>query len=148
MIPMQEHCDPDDPEEFALWALVGIEETPGVPMLAPEKSLRSLSKQLADAGFRHHPDLQVRKAVILGAPQTEGVHWMGVGSVSWVEMDYRDEIAEAAAEQAAQRIDLSGATPEQLIDAKAQLETMGVVRPPDPAPVVDGPVVGHAEGFE
>ncbi|WP_088945912.1 DUF2744 domain-containing protein [Rhodococcus sp. 1168] len=144
---MQGQCDPDDPEEFALWALVGIEETPGVPMITTELSLRSLSKQLADAGFRHHPDLQVRKAVILGAPDVEGVHWMGVGQISWVGMDYRDEIAEAAAEQAAQRIDFSGATPAQLIDAAAQLESMGVVRAPEAAPVVDGPVVGRAEGF-
>ena len=144
MIPMQGQCDPDDPEEFALWALVGIEETPGVPMITTEPSLRSLSKQLADAGFRHHPDLQVKKAVILGAPEVEGVHWMGVGQISWVDIDYRDEIAEAAAEQAAQRVDLSGATPEQLIDVAAQLEARGVVRPPEPPPVVDGPVVGHA----
>ncbi|WP_052083157.1 phage gene 29 protein family protein [Rhodococcoides fascians] len=143
MLPMQGYCDPDDPEEFALWALIGIAETPGVPMLVPEEALRGLSKQLYEAGFRHQPELQRKKAVIEGAPEAEGVSWMGVGQVVWTDIDKEDSPVMAAAIEAAQEPlltdeEMDQASAAQLIAIKEKLEARGVVRPPEAPTAVDG----------
>lgn len=143
MIPMQAYCDPDDPEEFALWALVGIAETPGVPMLVHDEALRGLSKQLHAAGFRHHPTLQTRKAVIEGAPEAEGVQWMGVGQIAWVDIDHEDSPIAVAAVEAEQTPlltddDLDQASAAQLIAIKEKLEARMIVRPPEAPTAVDG----------
>ncbi len=143
MIPMQAYCDPDDPEEFALWAVVGIAETPGVPMLVHDDALRGLSKQLHAAGFRHHPELQRKKAVIEGAPEAEGVQWMGVGQVVWVDIDAEDTpiaLAAVEAEQTPLLTDeqMDQASAAQLIAVKEKLEARGVVRAAEAPTAVDG----------
>ncbi|OZE89985.1 hypothetical protein CH298_13465 [Rhodococcoides fascians] len=142
MIPTQAYCDPDKPEEAALWAVVGIEETPGVPMIVPESALRGLSKQLHDAGFRHHPELQTKKAIIVGAPEQEGVSWMGVGEVKWVPIDHVDSpevLAAVAAEQQELLIDddLDQASGAQLMALAQKLQERGVIRAPEAPTAAD-----------
>ena len=44
----QDQCDPNDPQQFAIWALRRL-PAPIRPMT---------SQDLFDAGFRHHPELQ------------------------------------------------------------------------------------------
>ncbi|WP_032402494.1 phage gene 29 protein family protein [Rhodococcoides fascians] len=148
MIPTQASCDMDDPEEHVLWALPGIEEMPGVPLLTPEPGLRSLSKQLVEAGFRHHPELQVKKAIIVGAPDAPGVHWMGVGAIQWVDIDTPDPMEAASTEPViVSKEDFDKASAAQLIAIAEELERRGVVRPAAevPPPVEDGAIVGTYE---
>jgi hypothetical protein len=58
---MQPDCNPDDPEEFAAWALVAMPAGPrDVPLLVHPTTLQVWSKHLHDCGFRHLPDLQRR----------------------------------------------------------------------------------------
>lgn len=143
MIPLQEYCDPDDPEESALWACLGIEDGSNVPMIAPEVSLRKLSRQLHDAGFRHHPQLQVKKAIVVGAPEAEGVHWMGVGMIKWVDIDHEEpeavvEAAVAAEQPILEDDDLDQASAAQLIKLAEKLQERGVIRPPEAPTALDG----------
>lgn len=57
-MPSQASCDPDVPDEFAVWALVGLPGMNGAPLPFPVGYLRKVSQRLWDAGFRHHPELQ------------------------------------------------------------------------------------------
>ncbi|OZE92121.1 DUF2744 domain-containing protein [Rhodococcus sp. 15-2388-1-1a] len=143
-IPLQAFCDPDDPEEAALWALLGLEDGSGVPMIVPEVSLRKMSKNLIEyGGFRHHPELQTKKAIIVGAPEAEGVHWMGVGMIEWVDIDHEEpvavvEAAVAAEEPILEDSDLDQASAAQLIKLAEKLQERGVIRPPEAPTALDG----------
>mgnify|MGYP001120549074 FL=1 len=65
MHPLQQDCDPNDPEEFAAWCwAAGCPDprpaaTMPVPIATPQLC-RSLSRMLWDFGFRHHPELQTK----------------------------------------------------------------------------------------
>lgn len=59
-IPTQDVCDPENPEEHALWALVHLPQV-GAPLLLHPSVLRDWSKHLWDLGFRHDPELQTLK---------------------------------------------------------------------------------------
>lgn len=83
-IPLQVDCDPDDPEEMALWALIclpGLESQ--AAMLMPPQTLQGWSRRLHELGFRHHPELQTLKYV----PPQGGEHWLDSASGRWVPID-------------------------------------------------------------
>ncbi|MBM4711097.1 phage gene 29 protein family protein [Prescottella equi] len=139
MIPIQSKCDMNDPEQHCLWALVGIKST-GVPLLVDERALRELSAQLVAAGFRHHPELQERK--VATPPGAEGVHWLALGAVEWVDIDEPEpELAPAGAGHGA---DLDAMSAEQLIALGADLKARGVIRDSPPPEATDVATVGRA----
>lgn len=51
--PTRANCDPDDPEEFALWAFVALPNVKGAPLIMPVEFYRQVSKHLHELGFRH-----------------------------------------------------------------------------------------------
>lgn len=83
-IPLQPTCDPDNPEEHVLWALVGMAgPTSQAPLILPLEIMRQWSKHLYDAGFRHHPDEQQIKYI----PPVHGDNWIAGAAGEWVSMD-------------------------------------------------------------
>lgn len=60
-IPLHEDCDPDDPYEAFVWALVGLPGPRNSPLLVHPDVLRQWSKHLWDLGFRHYPDEQTKQ---------------------------------------------------------------------------------------
>lgn len=59
--PTVDNCDPESPDEFAVWALVGLPGQTGAPLPLPVKILRLVSRRLWDCGFRYHPELRTIK---------------------------------------------------------------------------------------
>lgn len=141
MIPIQSKCDMNDPEQHCLWALVGIKST-GVPLLVDERALRELSAQLVAAGFRHHPELQQRK--VATPPGAEGVHWLALGAVEWVDIDEPDP-EPAAGPTAEHDVDLDAMSAEKMIRLAADLKARGVIRDPEIAAVDDVATIGRAQ---
>ncbi|MBF6356518.1 DUF2744 domain-containing protein [Nocardia higoensis] len=80
-IPLYEECNPDDPYDAFVWALVGLPGPRNSPLLVHPDVLRQWSKHLWDLGFRHHSDQQLREYI----PPARGVtHWLN-GSGQWAE---------------------------------------------------------------
>ena len=82
-LPVQADCNPENPEEFAVWAMVGIPGMKGAPLPFPVKYLRQVSRRLWDAGFRHHPECQTIK---YKRPSANDPHWL-TNPGSWVPID-------------------------------------------------------------
>ncbi|MFI9507579.1 DUF2744 domain-containing protein [Nocardia sp. NPDC052566] len=85
-IPRQDQCDPTDPEQHALWALVCPPAAGETPMLIPEWVARQISAALWHCGFRHHPELQTRK---FQRPYRGAQHPLN-GSGRWVDINEPD----------------------------------------------------------
>lgn len=83
-IPLQQDCDPNDPEEAFLWMFSGL---PGMeaqaPMLVPPQWARQWSKRMWDAGARWHPEFQTIKYV----PPSSQQHWLAGAGGKWVPID-------------------------------------------------------------
>lgn len=123
----------EDPREFALWALAGLlKDSRGDIMIVSEESLRDGSEILAQAGFRHHPELQTIKRAT--PPGADSVHWLGAGAFPWVSINAPEP---EAAQSAAPAPDLDAMSGEQLIQLAADLQARGVIRPPEES-VVEG----------
>ncbi|WP_405137510.1 DUF2744 domain-containing protein [Nocardia sp. NBC_01388] len=118
MIPLQEHQDPENPEEHFLWALVSLPGPKGAPMLVSPKILRKWSEHLWNAGFRHHPHEQTHEY----HPPARGPHHWVNGAGRWVQTG---TVARA------QRItapDISGFTPEERRNLVEQLQAHGELK--------------------
>ncbi|WP_405160071.1 DUF2744 domain-containing protein [Nocardia sp. NBC_01499] len=79
-LPLQYECDPDDPTEAFVWALVGLPGPRNGPLLVPPQVLGQWSKHLWDLGFRHDPELQTLE---YQTASRDGEHWLAQ-SGSWV----------------------------------------------------------------
>ncbi|WP_405166716.1 DUF2744 domain-containing protein [Nocardia sp. NBC_01499] len=78
-IPLHEQCNPDDPHEAFVWALVGLPGPQNSPLLVHPDVLRQWSKHLWDLGFRHCTDEQTKEY----HPPARGVtHWLN-GAGQW-----------------------------------------------------------------
>lgn len=133
-IPTQATADMEDPEEHALWVLMGALTTPdGDALITTEERLRKTSSIIVRAGYRHHPELQEIKQIIPGG--AESVHWMGVGAVEWVDVDTPDP--EVVSAPVADALDLDAMSGSDLIRLAERLQERGVIRPPDSAPTED-----------
>jgi hypothetical protein len=122
-MPRQDECNPNDPEEHALWALVcppGIGQT---PMLIPEFVARRLSEALWHAGFRHHPEMQTKKFQRPFRGPQHALNPMG----KWVDMG--EESPEPVVLP-----NLAEMTAEELAVIMRQAQELGIV-PEVPAPV-------------
>lgn len=82
-MPTQESCDPNIPEEFAVWAMVGIPGMRGAPLPFPVGYLKQVSRRLWDAGFRWHPEHQT---IRYKRPAADDPHWL-TNPGSWVPID-------------------------------------------------------------
>lgn len=83
-IPLQATCNPDNPEEHLLWALVGMAgPTSQAPLILPVDIMRQWSKHLYAAGFRHHPEHQTIKYV----PPITGNNWVIGAAGDWVDIN-------------------------------------------------------------
>lgn len=120
--PTVENCDPNVPEEFAVWALVGLPGQTGAPLPLPVKILRLVSKRLWDAGFRFHPELRTIK---YRKPRGSDPNFL-TSPGSWVPIDEPDE-GEVTPEQAVKKL-----SPEQ----KAALRKQFGLDDEPPAPVL------------
>lgn len=85
VFPTRENCDPNDPEEFALWAFTALPGQNGGQFIMPIEYFRKVSKRLWDLGFR-----QVEKPVLEYVPPgandpnwaTSAGRWVDAGTVS------------------------------------------------------------------
>ncbi|KZM68827.1 phage gene 29 protein family protein [Nocardia terpenica] len=123
-LPAQATCNPEDPEEFALWALVHLPRV-GVPLLMHPEVLRDWSKHLWELGFRHDPSLQTKK---LQRP-IAGKQSPFNGSTQWVSTDTPDPPLRALP-------DIASLTPDENAAMLAQYERAGMI--PDSAEQRDG----------
>ncbi|MFB7719330.1 DUF2744 domain-containing protein [Nocardia sp. NPDC056100] len=81
MIPLHEDCDPDNPSDAFIWALVGLPGPRNSPLLVHPDVLRKWSKHLWDLGFRHYPEHQSKEY----HPPARGVtHWLN-GAGQWAD---------------------------------------------------------------
>ncbi|MFI5775972.1 DUF2744 domain-containing protein [Nocardia sp. NPDC051570] len=73
-LPLQHECDPGNPSDVFVWALVGLPGPRNGPLLVPPQVLGQWSKHLWDIGFRHHPEEQTLEY----QPSVPGgEHWIG-----------------------------------------------------------------------
>ncbi|MFR9750498.1 DUF2744 domain-containing protein [Nocardia sp. 004] len=79
-LPLQHECDPNDPEQAFLWALIGLPGPRNGPLLVPQQVLGKWSKHLWDLGFRHHPEEQTLE---YHPSVPGGEHWLAQ-SGNWV----------------------------------------------------------------
>ena len=81
-VPQQHECNPDDPTEAFVWALVGLPAgKKNVPLMVHPDTLGQWSEHLHKAGFRHHPELQ---QIEWHKPHRGADHWLN-GTGRWVE---------------------------------------------------------------
>lgn len=83
-IPLQSNCDPNKPEEFALWAMVA-EAGPSshAPLIFPPAVNKKRSEELWKKGFRHHPELQE----IFYIPPHSDANFIEGAAGRWVDKD-------------------------------------------------------------
>lgn len=109
VFPTRENCNPNDPEEFALWAFAAPPGVRGAPFIMPIETFREWSKRLWDLGFRHveEPTLELIPAGV-GEPNwaTSAGRWVPAGSVS-ADEKLRREVESAVARMGhQQKVDL------------------------------------------
>ncbi|QDH92818.1 minor tail protein [Gordonia phage Bakery] len=100
--PTVDNCDPDDPDQFAVWALVGLPGQNGAPLPLPVTILRLVSRRLWNLGFRYHPELRTLK---YRKPQTDNPNWL-ISPGEWVSMDAPDDPADELSPEARELLDL------------------------------------------
>lgn len=90
--PLRENCDPDDPHQAYLWALVALPGQNGGPLLMPVEYLQLVSKRLTDCfglprcaacGHVEEPRIKYRR------PTSSDPHWM-TSPGHWVDADAPD----------------------------------------------------------
>lgn len=121
--PTIDNCDVNNPEEFALWALVGLPGQKGAPLPMPEAGLRLVSRRLWQLGFRYHPDkreLKYRK------PRSSDPNWL-TSPGTWVDINEPDE-DDPSAEEIAKSLSS---------EAKAALRKRFGLDDPPPEPKID-----------
>lgn len=81
-LPTIERCDLTDPEESALWALIGLPDVNGAPVMVGFPHLRTISARIEACGFRYHPELATIKyrapAVAPSTPFGDQGQWVPI----------------------------------------------------------------------
>jgi hypothetical protein len=85
-LPTLETCNQDDPKDAFQWAFVNLPFAGSTPLLVQPEVRPQWSQLFHDLGFRHHPELQVKK---LRHPYRGQQHALN-GSVQVVDMDDPD----------------------------------------------------------
>lgn len=117
-----------DPEEFAAWAVKHLCMSGGDVLNLLELDARSVSEQLWNAGFRHHPELQTHR--VLGAGEGNfaalGAEWGEIGD------------ADPAPADAATVPDVRGWSLDAKMALLSQLRDVGIGEHDVPPPSTDG----------
>lgn len=85
--PTYENCDQDNPKDWMVWALMAFPWLGDVPMPIDPMSWEDICQYMWDLGFRHHPELQVKKII----PPTRGPKHYTNQSARIVEMDHEQK---------------------------------------------------------
>lgn len=151
MIPTQDRANMNDPEEFAAWVFIALRMQSGDTLNFHPLDAAAASRQLWEAGFRHHPELQSHRMSIPGGPEQS---FLAASGGDWVEFMTTDTPEQLARREVP---DISGLSLEQRTALQEQLTALGHFGPVVPAlpegatvdelaPVSEsGPVVGEAE---
>lgn len=151
MIPTQERADMNDPEQFAAWVFIALQMQSGDTLNFHPLDAAAASKQLWEAGFRHHPELQSHRMSIPGGPDQS---FLAASGGDWVAASTAESEIETGRRQVP---DISGLSLEQRMALLDQLHALGhggpVASPlPEGAEVSEavpftpsGPIVGEAE---
>lgn len=119
MIPVQERADMDDPEQFAAWLFIALRMRSGDTLNFHPYDAAAASRQLWEAGFRHHPELQTHRQSIPGGPQAQ---FLAAAGADWVPVDTEEpELAVARREVP----DISGLSLAQRTALQEQLTALG-----------------------
>lgn len=103
--PTRENCDPNDPEEWALWMLVAWPGMRGGQLAMPIEYMRLVSKRLWDCGARPVEDPVIKYR----APSGNEPHWL-TSPGRWVDINepdpapnpVRDAVAKLSPQQQAE----------------------------------------------
>ena len=82
-LPTLETCNQDDPKECYQWAFIAMPFHGSTPFNVEDALRPEWSQQLWDLGFRHHPELMVKK---FRAPFRGQQHALN-NSGAWVDLD-------------------------------------------------------------
>lgn len=150
MIPFQDRADFENPDEHAAWVFICLRMSSGDALNFHPSDAASASRQLWEAGFRHHKDLQTHRMSVPGGPDQT---FLAAAGGDWVPVDQALSPLEAAR---AEVPDISGLSLEQRTALAEQLRELGHGGPWVP-PEVEGaevseapaegpePIVGEAE---
>ncbi|QMU22082.1 DUF2744 domain-containing protein [Gordonia rubripertincta] len=100
--PTFDNCDPDDPDQFALPAFVGLPGMRGAPLGPPVSWLRMLSRRLWNLGFRYHPELRTLK---YRKPHTGDPNFLKSAG-EWVPIDAPDDPQDELSPEARELLDV------------------------------------------
>ena len=140
----------NNPEEFAAWVFIALRMQSGDTLNFHPLDAAAASKQLWEAGFRHHPELQSHRMSIPGGPEQS---FLAASGGDWVVAMHTDTPEQKARREVP---DISGLSLEQRCALEEQLVALGhfgPVVPPLPegavvaeaAPIAEtGPIVGEA----
>lgn len=150
VIPFQERADFDNPDEHAAWVFIALQMSSGDTLNFHPADAESASRQLWEAGFRHHKDLQTHRMSIPGGPDQT---FLAAAGGDWVPVSQEPSPLEVARVEVPDISDMSLAQRSALQEQLTALGHGGPYVPPAPegaevseAPVEGpGPVVGEAE---
>lgn len=136
MIPFQDRANFDDPEEHAAWVFIALIMASGDTLNFHPEDAKAASRQLWEAGFRHHPELQSHRMSVPGGP---GQTFLAASGGDWVPVGEPVEPSEQAAREVP---DISDLSLEQRTALAAQLRELGHGGPWVP-PKVEGATVSE-----
>lgn len=125
MIPMQERANMEDPEEHAAWLFIGLQMSSGDTLNFHPRDAARASRQLWEAGFRHHPELQSHKMAIPGGPNQQ---FLAAAGGDWVPV----ETPEPESRVASRSVDISRMSLAECVDLEAHLRARETGTPPPP----------------
>lgn len=138
MILTQDRSNPDEPEEFAAWLFIALRMRSGDTLNFHPLDARAASRQLWEAGFRHHPELQTHRQEIPGGPQAQ---FLAAAGADWVPVDKPEEPLEKARREVP---DLSKLSLAHRTALQEQLTALGHGAHRDPPPEFESATEGRA----
>ena len=136
MIPFQDRANFDDPEEHAAWLFIGLRMASGDTLNFHPEDAKAASRQLWEAGYRHHPELQTHRMSIPGGSAQS---FLAASGGDWVPVG---EPVEPVARARAEVPDISDLSLEQRTALAEQLRDLGHGGPWVP-PKVEGATVAE-----
>lgn len=138
VIPFQDRADMLDPDEHAAWLFIALRMQSGDTLNFHPSDAEAASRQLWEAGFRHHPELQTHRMSVPGGSDQS---FLAAAGGDWVSVD--DE--PSPLEQARRAVpDISDLSLEQRTALQEQLTALGHGGPVMLPAVPEGAEVGVA----
>lgn len=138
MIPIQDRADMTDPGQHAAWIFIALRMRSGDTLNFHPYDAEAASRQLWEAGFRHHPELQTHRQAIPGGPQAQ---FLAAAGADWVPVDAPESPLESARREVP---DISGLSLAQRTALQEQLTAMGHGAHQDPPPEFEAAWVSRA----